>query len=76
VNAIVAVLERIQQAVLELPCDQFPDSVVLKGRGAEMLDRGNPCLGKHDDLDIHGALLQAAVSRGRLAPEYTSYGAG
>lgn len=52
-DAIAAVFQRIQQALLELSCNQFPHGVMFKGRRSEMLNDGNFCLGKYDDLNFH-----------------------
>jgi hypothetical protein len=47
------VLQRVQQALLKLPRDQFPHSIVLEVWRSEMLNRCNLCLGKPDDLNVH-----------------------
>jgi hypothetical protein len=52
-NPVAAVLQRVQQALLKLPRDQFPRSIVFEGWRSEMLGRRDLCLGKPDDLNVH-----------------------
>jgi hypothetical protein len=52
-NAIAAVLQRVQQTLFKLPRDQLSHGIVLEARRSEVLDRGNPCLGEYDDLNVH-----------------------
>jgi hypothetical protein len=35
---------------------------VFKGGRSEMLNRGNVCLGKYDDLNVHEAILDPLLS--------------
>jgi hypothetical protein len=53
-NAITSVLQRVQQAILELPCNQLPYGGVFQGGRPEVLDRSNLSLGKNNDLNFHG----------------------
>jgi hypothetical protein len=53
VNAVAAVLQRIEQALLDPPGNQFARSIMFEGRWPDVLDRGHSGLGKYDDLHFH-----------------------
>jgi len=74
VNAIAAVPQRVQQALLDFPRDQFPHCIVLQCRRSEMLNCGNLCLGKYHDLKnlFKGAAIVASSKPGPFREFYTA----
>jgi hypothetical protein len=70
VNTITSVFQQVQQSVLDFPRDQLLHRVVFEGRRSVVLDRGDPGLGKHDDLNFHEGPPRPPATRHRLPPAF------
>jgi len=67
-NPVAAIFRRIQQSVLQLPCNQLSRSLVFERRGAVVRNQGYLGLGKDDNLDVHAAMTSwCAAQRGRVS---------